>query len=132
MIVDTSSIMAILFDEPDWMVYEGAIFAAKRRLISAATLLDAMIVSESRAGPKGAEKFDASVKRANIVAAKVTKRQVTIAREAWRQFGKGNHPARLNYGDCFSYALAKDTGLPLLYKGDDFAKTDIRSALQAD
>jgi len=129
MIIDTSSSMAIIFNESGWMLYEQAILATDKRLISAATLLEAMIVIEGRLGLRGGKDLDGFLARMSIETKEVTKEQAIIARAAWRPFGKGNHPARLNYGDCFSYALAKDTGLPLLYKGNDFAKTDIRNAL---
>ena len=96
------------------------------RLISAANLLEAGIIIDNQSGPSAGRRLDAFVERAQIGIEAVTEAQVRIARQAYLDFGRGNHPARLNFGDCFAYALAKATGEPLLFKGDDFARTDIR------
>ena len=129
MIVDTSAILAILFSEPDAATYASAITNAPSSRISAATFLEVAIVVEAQTENSGPRQLDALLRRANITIETVTEEQAHIARQAYTDFGKGRHPARLNYGDCFSYALAKVTGEPLLYKGGDFAKTDITSAL---
>lgn len=127
MIIDSSAICAILFGEADTEVYEDAIAAADIRRISAGTLLETAIVVESRSGPLGGDNLDAFLERAAIEVMPVTDQQVTAARRAWRRFGKGNHPAGLNLGDCFTYALAETMREPLLYKGGDFSRTDIET-----
>ena len=128
MIIDTSAILAILFREPDAERFASAITAASSRRISAATLLETTIVLEGRSGPTAAHELDAFLKRAQIELEPVTPEQAQTARQAWRRFGKGNHPAGLNFGDCFAYALAKATREPLLFKGNDFELTDIPPA----
>ena len=128
MIIDTSAILAILFREPDAERFARAITAASTRRISAATLLETTIVIESRSGPAAAHELDAFLRRAQIELEPVTPDQAETARQAWRRFGKGNHPARLNFGDCFSYALAFAKQEPLLFKGRDFELTDIPPA----
>ena len=129
MIIDSSAILAILFGEEDMESYEAAIAAATVRRLSAGNYLEASIVVESRAGSRGLEQLDAMLKRATIEVVPVTVDQVCAARRAWREFGKGHHPAGLNFGDCFAYALALTTGEPLLFKGDDFTRTDILAAV---
>jgi ribonuclease VapC len=126
MVIDTSAILAILFNEPDAEIFARAIAAAERRLISAANLLEAGIVIDNQVGPAAGRQLDAIVERADLAVAPVTLEQVRTARQAYLDFGKGNHPAGLNFGDCFAYALAKTTGEPLLFKGEDFSQTDIR------
>ena len=128
MIIDTSAILAILFREPDAERFARAITAASSRRISAATLLEATIVLENRSAPTVAHELDAFLRRAQIELEPVTPEQAQTARQAWRRFGKGNHPAGLNFGDCFAYALAKATREPLLFKGRDFELTDIPAA----
>ena len=128
MIIDTSAILAILLREPEAEHFERAISAASSRRISAATLLEATIVLESRFGPAAGHELDAFLRRAQIELEQVTPEQAQTARQAWRRFGKGNHPAGLNFGDCFVYALAEATQEPLLFKGRDFELTDIPSA----
>ena len=125
MVIDTSAILAILFDEADAGRHADAIAGADRRIISAATLLEAAIVVDNQAGPEAGRQLDAFVERAQLTVAPVTGDQVRIARQAYLDFGKGNHPAGLNFGDCFAYALAKATREPLLFKGDDFSRTDV-------
>lgn len=126
MVVDTSALIAILSDEPEADTFSKAIAAAEMRLLSTASLLETAIVIEARHGLAGGQKLDELLQAAQIRFEPVTREQVEIARLAYRTFGKGRHPAGLNYGDCFSYALAKITGEPLLFKGDDFSKTDIQ------
>ncbi len=129
MVVDASAILAILFDEPDAGRFADAIARADTRILSAASLLEAAIVIDNQAGPGAGRQLDVFVERARFTVAPVTEDQVRIARQAYLDFGKGNHPAGLNFGDCFAYALTKTTREPLLFKGDDFAKTDVMPAL---
>ena len=129
MIVDTSALLAILFQEPDAAVFAHAMEVADTRRISAATFLEAAIVVESQTGEGGGRQFDALMRNSLVTIEPVTVEQAHVARQAWADFGKGRHPARLNICDCFAYALAKVTGEPLLFKGDDFRKTDIHPAL---
>ena len=128
MIIDSSAICAILFGETDTKRYEDAIAEADVRRISAGNLLEAAIVVESRTGPLGGDQLDALIERAGIEVVPISAEQATIARRAWRRFGKGRHAAGLNLGDCLAYALAESTREPLLFKGDDFARTDIEPA----
>ncbi len=96
--------------------------------MSVANVLKAAIVAERRGGDIAAHELDTLLERAEVELAPVTVEHLEAARRAWRRFGKGNHPAALNFGDCFAYALAKTTGEPLLFKGEDFAQTDIEAA----
>ena len=128
MIIDSSAVCAILFGESDSQRYEEAIASADVRRMSAVNLLEASIVVESRSGPLGGDQLDALVERAAIEVVPVTAEQVTVARRAWRRFGRGNHPAGLNLGGCLAYALADTTREPLLFKGDDFVRTDVKAA----
>jgi ribonuclease VapC len=132
MVIDTSALVAILCNESDAAVFEAAIEHDPIRLISAATLLEIGMVIESRFGEVGGRELDLLIHKAQIEVAPFDQEQAEIARDAYRTYGKGRHPAGLNYGDCFSYALSSVRGEPLLYKGDDFGKTDIRSALQTN
>lgn len=108
---------------------QGAIADARPRLISAANLLEAAIVIEGRLGPKAGGDLDDFVADVGLEVEPVTSDQVRVARQAYRTYGRGNHPAGLNFGDCFAYALAKTAGLPLLFKGNDFTRTDITPRL---
>ena len=128
MIVDSSALLAVLLREPDAARCETAIATAANCRMSAVNVLETSIVVESRGGEPALHELDAFLERAKIACAPVTTEQVKAARVAWRRFGKGNHPARLNLGDCFAYALAKTAGEPLLYKGEDFSRTDIKAA----
>ena len=125
MIVDTSAVLAVLFAESDAERYERAIAAAARCRMSAANFFEASMVVESRAGAAGGDDLDYFMERGPIELEPVTAAQAHAARRAWRRFGKGNHPAGLNFGDCFAYALAEITREPLLFKGGDFARTDV-------
>jgi ribonuclease VapC len=127
MVVDSSALLAILRKEPEAARFTRAILRDSVRLISAANLLEAGIVIDNQAGPSAGRRLDAFVERARIGIEPVTEQQVRIARQAYIDFGRGNHPAGLNFGDCFAYALAKATGEPLLFKGDDFEQTDIKA-----
>lgn len=125
MVIDTSALLALLGLEAEAARLAAAIEADAMRLVSAATLVEAGIVIESRYGPAGARELDLLIAKARLGIEPVTADQAELARDAWRRFGKDRHPASLNYGDCFSYALARATGEPLLFKGDDFAQTDV-------
>jgi ribonuclease VapC len=129
MVIDASALVAILLQEGDWRELAQALEAAPRRMVSAATLVETSIVVEARKGPDAATDLDLLIYRSDIEIVPLDSAQAEAARRAWRTFGKGNHPASLNYGDLFSYALAKATGSPLLYKGGDFARTDVTPAL---
>jgi ribonuclease VapC len=125
MVIDTSALVAILFDEPERRAFNEAIEAAASRAMSVATLVELSIVIESRLGAEGLRDLDTFVKRAGIELVPVDLAQADVARQAFHRFGKGRHPAGLNYGDCFSYALASVRDEPLLSKGDDFPRTDL-------
>ena len=128
MIIDTSAIVAILFNEDDAQIYAEAISRADSCRVSAATFVETAIVVESQTKNNGSRQLDAFISQAGITIEPVTEDQAHIARQAFTDFGKGRHPAGLNYGDCFSYALSKATREPLLFKGKDFAKTDLSVA----
>jgi len=125
MVIDTSVLIALLNAEAESARLAAAIETDASRLISAATVVEAGLVIESRYGPVGGRELDLLMAKAGLSIQAVTAEQAEMAREAWRRFGKGRHAAGLNFGDCFSYALAKATGEPLLFKGDDFTRTDI-------
>lgn len=125
MIIDTSAILAILFAEEDMRLYVETIADASTRRMSAGTLLETYIVLERLRKPSGAEQLDALLKRASIEVVPVTVDHVHVAHRAYRRFGKGIDPAGLNFGDCFAYALSEISGEPLLFKGNDFARTDV-------
>ena len=129
MIVDSSALLAILFDESDAKTYAQAIAEPDSCSMSAATFVEVAIVVEALTKDAGTRQFDALFRKTGIVIEPVTEEQAHAARQAYSDFGKGRHPAGLNFGDCFSYALAKTTGEPLLFKGEDFKKTDIACAL---
>ncbi|HTT81788.1 MAG TPA: type II toxin-antitoxin system VapC family toxin [Stellaceae bacterium] len=129
-IVDTSAIIAILQDEPEAPAFATAADAAAQCRMSAANFLEAAIVIDGRRDPIASRRLDDLMAELYIVIEPVTEDQARIARQAYRDYGRGRgHPARLNFGDCFAYALARATGEPLLFKGDDFAHTDIAPAL---
>jgi ribonuclease VapC len=129
MIVDTSAVIAILFAERDAEIYARAIAKAGSCKISAASFVEVSLVVEAQTKEGGSRQVDAFVRRAGIAIEPVTEEQAYIARQAYADFGKGRHAAGLNFGDCFAYALAKAAGEPLLFKGRDFGKTDLESAL---
>jgi ribonuclease VapC len=129
MILDTSPLVAILAKEPDSELYVQAISRAPRCRMSAGNFIELSIVIESQFDHEVGRQCDALFRRIGIVIEPVTIEQAHLARQAFHDFGKGRHAARLNFGDCFAYALAKLTGEPLLFKGDDFKKTDIPSAI---
>jgi ribonuclease VapC len=128
MVLDTSALLVILQDEEESAGFRDAIEADPVRLLSAASLVEAALVIEARYGEPGGRELDLLLHRAEVQIVAFDRDQAELAREAWRRFGRGRHPAGLNFGDCFSYALAKVCGEPLLYKGGDFSLTDVRSA----
>jgi ribonuclease VapC len=129
MVIDTSAVVAMLSDEPEAERFETAVEADFVRLMSTASYLETAIVTETRFGEPGGRELDLWLHRAAVDLVAVDSDQADAARVAYRMYGKGRHRAGLNYGDCFSYALAKVSGQPLLFKGDDFASTDIRVVL---
>jgi ribonuclease VapC len=129
MVVDTSALIAILFGEPEAFSFSKAVADESRKLISAFNVLETGIVVEARKGEAGGRELDLLLHRAQIEVVAMNADQAELARIAWRKYGKGNHPAGLNIGDCCAYALAKYSGEPLLFKGNDFSQTDIRAAI---
>ena len=129
MVVDASALTAIFFMEPDAPTYLQALQAAPYLCMSAANFLEIAIVIDNAETPEQMLDLDLFLAEAGVEIVPVTARQARLAREAYRRFGNGNHPATLNFGDCFAYALAKERDLPLLFKGNDFTRTDLRSAL---
>ena len=128
MVVDTSALIAVLNSEPESRRLEEAMLAASGLAISAATLVEASIVADSKGQPDGMADLDLLLSELRIETIPVTREHAELARTAYRQFGKGRHPAGLNLGDCFSYALARALGEPLLFVGGDFGRTDIEVA----
>lgn len=133
MIIDTSALIAILQSEPTASAIVDSIEAEPAPAISAATLLEASVVADGSGDPVRSARFDALIASIEPEVVPVSRDQVRLARQAYRSYGRGSgHPARLNFGDCFSYALASERGEPLLFVGDDFAKTDLLSALDQE
>jgi ribonuclease VapC len=128
MVIDTSALVAMLTDEPDAALFEASVADDPVRTMSTASYLETAIVIESRFGESGGRELDLWLHRASVSLVAVSADQAEVARAAYRQYGKGRHRAGLNYGDCFSYALAKVSGQPLLFKGDDFGHTDVVAA----
>jgi len=124
-VVDTSALIALLGMEAEAARVAAALESEATRLISAATVVETGLVIESRYGAQGGRELDLLIAKAELSIQPVTAEQAEVPREAWRRYGKGRHPAGLNFGDCFSYALARTSGEPLLFKGDDFIHTDI-------
>ena len=129
MILDTSVVIAIIFGESDPDTLARAISTAPSCRLSAASFLEASILAESRSGDKGIRLLDSFLQESRTAIEDVTEEQARLARQGYSDFGKGRHAAGLNFGDCFAYALSKATGEPLLFKGDDFRRTDIIPAL---
>ena len=131
MILDTSAIVAILRDEGDAAYFASAIARAKVRRVSAVTYVEAAAVIDGSRNPISSRRFDEFFREAQLVLEAVTPEQARVARDAYRDFGRGSgHKARLNFGDCFAYALAKVKGEPLLFKGGDFNHTDLASSME--
>jgi ribonuclease VapC len=128
MVIDSSALIALLQSEPEADRILEALVQFEERHISAATVLEASIVLAARFGESADKELDILLHKADIETVSLTSEQTELAREAWKRFGKGRHAAALNFGDCFSYALAKSLGAPLLFVGDDFGKTDITPA----
>ncbi len=129
MIVDTSAIIAILKQEPDAATFECALDGARTCSMSAGSFLELAIVVEGRAGAAAMQQAEALLRSAEVKIEPFTKEQARIAHQAFCDYGKGRHPAGLNFGDCFAYALSKDLREPLLFKGDDFSQTDVECAV---
>lgn len=125
MVIDTSAIVAILFAEAEREVFNQKIASATTRLISAPNLVECSLVIESRKQALGRAELELFVYEAELTVVAFEQLQADLAATAWRTYGKGRHPAALNFGDCFAYALAKSRNEPLLFKGNDFSQTDI-------
>ncbi|HYU25779.1 MAG TPA: type II toxin-antitoxin system VapC family toxin [Thermoanaerobaculia bacterium] len=129
MVIDTSALVAILEDEPERRAFNEAIEAADTRMMSAASFVEISIIIESRYGADGLRDLDLFMIESGVDLAAVDAEQARVARNAYSRFGKGRHPAALNFGDCFSYALARVRGEALLFKGTDFSRTDVPAAI---
>lgn len=125
MVIDTSALVAILQDEPERGAFNKAIEAADRRSMSVVSFVEASMILEARFGPDGVRALDLVIAKAGIELVPVDAEQAHAARIAFRAYGKRRHPAGLNFGDCFAYALARTLGEPLLFKGSDFSLTDV-------
>jgi ribonuclease VapC len=129
MVVDTSALIAILFGEPETESFVRVLADDSKIMISAFNALECAIVVEARKGESGGRELDLLLHRARIEVVSLNSEHVELALTAWRKYGKGNHPAGLNIGDCCAYALAKYSGEPLLFKGKDFSQTDIQPVI---
>ena len=129
MVIDTSALLAILFEEPEQALYAAAIDGGSPRLLSSINAFEASVVVESRKGVHGGRELDLLLHRARVDIVPFTRDHFELARKAWRNYGKGNHPAGLNLADCCAYALTKSSGEPLLFKGQGFSLTDTVPAL---
>ncbi|MEM7584517.1 MAG: type II toxin-antitoxin system VapC family toxin [Acidobacteriota bacterium] len=125
MVIDTSAVLAILFGEPEASLFARAIASDPKRLMSSVSAFEAAVIIGARKGPLGVRELDLMTHSAAITVVSFDEQQVQMARTAYEKFGKGRHPAALNLGDCASYALARASGEPLLFKGEDFSRTDI-------
>ena len=126
MVLDSSALVALLFDEPEAETFRREVEDDPTRLVSAATLLEAALIVEGRKGDAAGHQLDLLLHKADVIVTPVDAEQIGEARRAYRRFGRGRHEAALTYGDTFAYALARITGEPLLFKTGRFAKTDIR------
>jgi len=131
MVIDASALVAVLLGEPEAEAMLRAIAGDPRRLVGAVSMLEAAMVMDSRLGPAGARELDLLIHGGAMQIVAMTAEQVELARECYSRFGKGRHPARLNLGDCCSYALSLHSGEPLLFKGGDFVQTDVKVAKYA-
>jgi ribonuclease VapC len=129
MVIDTSALLAILFKEPDCEQFMDALEADPVRLVSAVNTFETAIVVEARKREPGGREFDLLLHKTGTDVVPFSSEHFELARSAWRRFGKGNHPAALNFCDCCAYALSKASGEPLLFKGGDFPKTDVGRVL---
>lgn len=128
MVIDSSVLIAILLNEPEAESYRRRLADTQDIYISAVSIVESSMVIEYKGGEKGAKKYDELLKIIAPTIIAFDEQQAKLARMAWQQYGKGRHPAKLNFGDCCSYALAKYMNQPLLFKGDDFSKTDLTQA----
>jgi len=128
-VIDSSALVAVLLGEPGWEMIQAQIEASQPWRISVVTLVEASMVVESRLGVAGKVQLDALLLRIGAQVIPVSGDDAVAVLDGWRRYGRGRHPARLNFGDCFSYALATGVGEPLLFVGDDFSHTDVVSAL---
>lgn len=126
--VDSSALVAVIFGEPELTRF-SAIIAREPAVISAASVTETAMVVEGRQGADALQELRLTLQRGGIDVVPVDAEAAWTAHAAWQRFGKGRHPAGLNFGDCFAYALAKNLSVPLLYKGDDFSQTDITAAI---
>jgi ribonuclease VapC len=131
MVLDTSAMLCVLLGEPEAGEFIEAIAAGERRAVSAATWVETVIVITARKGQQGRARFDRLLATSDVEMVPVDAGQAELAYAAWQRYGKGRHEAGLNFGDCFAYALARQRSEPLLFKGEDFSKTDVRSARAA-
>jgi len=131
MVIDTSAVLAILPQEPEAAAFAVAIRDDPVRLTSAVSLLECAIAVESKLGASGGRELDLLLHKSRVEVVSFDRNQAELARSAWERYGRGRHPARLNFGDCCSHALAKTCGEKLLFKGDDFSQTDSGAALAA-
>lgn len=129
MIVDTSALIAILHDEPEAATFGAALTEAAAVSMSAASLVELTLVAEGRGGRPMGDRVHRLLASAKVEVVPFTAEHAALAAEGWRRYGKGRHPAGLNLGDCFAYALAQSRGEPLLFKGTDFAQTDVKAAV---
>jgi ribonuclease VapC len=125
--LDSSALVAIAIDEPDAKLFAEAV-SNNRCIIGTPTLVELHMVLRDRAGDIGVQLVEALLKRRNLARMDFTEAHFRLAAAAFDRYGRGRHPAKLNFGDCMAYAVAKAHGVPLLYKGDDFARTDIAAA----
>jgi ribonuclease VapC len=125
MVIDTSALLAILQNEPERRKFNEAIEAAETRSMSTASFLETSMIVESRYGADGIRDLDLLIAKAKVSLVPCDEDQAHLARQGFQKYGKGRHPAGLNYGDCFSYALARSLEQPLLFKGNDFSQTDV-------
>lgn len=125
MVIDTSALLAILQNEPERRKFNEAIEAAETRSLSTASFLETSMIVESRYGADGVRDLDLLIAKAKVSLVPVDEDQAHLARQSFQKYGKGRHPAALNYGDCFSYALSRSLEQPLLFKGNDFSQTDL-------
>jgi ribonuclease VapC len=129
MVVDSSAVLAILFNEAERDTFSDALADVGVRLMSSVNALEAAVVVSSRKGSSGAMELDLLLHRSEFEVVPFTPDQLRLARDAYERYGKGRHPAGLNLGDCCAYALARHTGEALLFKGDDFTRTDVVPAV---
>lgn len=132
MVIDTSSVICILLSEPEAEYHARLLASDPENVMSAANWFETMMVVQSKLGKTGVQELEGLLKSINIKIIAVDSKMAQVAFSAWLKYGKGRHPAGLNFGDCFAYALAKLRGEPLLFKGEDFSKTDLTSASECN